>query len=58
MEYSSRWVRITRPHRVKMHVVRVSHYVVSEDSGLLEYGTVFLGHDLEDLNSWLKFVNL
>ena len=40
-----------------MHVIRGSHGVVSEDSSLPEYGAVLLGHDSEDLNSWLKFVN-
>ena len=41
-----------------MHVIGGSYGVVSEDSSLLEYGTLLLGHDSEDLNSWLKFVNL
>lgn len=45
------------PPRVKMHVIEGSHGVLSEDSGLMEYGTVLLGHDSEDLNSWLKFIN-
>jgi hypothetical protein len=43
---------------VKMHVVGGSHGVVSEDSSLLEYGAVLLAHGSEDLNSWLKFINL
>jgi hypothetical protein len=41
-----------------MHVIEGSHGVLSEDSGLLEYGAVLLGHDSEDLSSWLKFINL
>ena len=49
---------IMGPHRVKMHVIEGSHGVRSKDSGLLEYGAALLGHDPEDLNSWLKFINL
>jgi len=40
-----------------MHVIGGSRGV-SEDSSLPEYDAVLLGHDSEDLNSWLKFVNL